>query len=698
MHDIFLFGPSFRRHLFMGGSFLFIICGSMTQTRADDATSSSTNTTTTTAAPAPAAKTASATDINPAPNPSTPEAKPAVTSSSNLSPDEMSIDQLLNVTVTSAGQKEQRLSDVAAAITVLNSDDIRRSGATTIPDLLRYVPGVEVGQANNGDVSVGIRGFGGLFSSKLLVLVDGRSIYDPVYGGVDWADQRMMMDDIDRVEVIRGPGATIWGANAVNGVINIITKDAADTQGGFISGIYGTREEGMGEFRYGFQPTQGLSLRLYGQFENVAANDSLPGVQSYDQLQNGLIGFRADYRPGSDDHFRLSSEASTTRSGDEQFGFTATPPYTNTGDGENVNFVYEHNFDVDNTLTVQSYYDRFARDTEPVDQFGDVVVQTADAQIRHTLPINLLPIKQELIYGLEYRQVDSQLFDSHTVTWHRGRDDQTFSLFAQTDLHLVDNVLTLTLGTKYDHNDYTGNEVQPSARLLWKIDSRNSLWWSVSRAVREPTIADYEATAPGQIAGNPDLKSEELIAYEMGYRVQPTTWLSFDTSAFYNDYHNLIETYLPAGSFQPAYEQYQKAQTYGVEPSFTAQLQPWWKLSGSYSLLNFHVDNSGIPPGDTVLDIPLNKVDPTNEFSLRSSFDLPENVDIDLGGRYVDKIVGANGYFAVDVRVGWKPTPNWELSIVGQNLLSGNHLENPNVFGDATYVSPEVYGKIDFKF
>ena len=686
----------------LGGITLFMFLGWMDRAGADAPVSTSTNAA---ASSAPSATTmpgattpTTTTKVKPAASPSSATATPTAPTSSSQDLGVLSIDQLLNVTVTSAEGKEQKLSDVAAALTVISSTDIERSGATNIPDLLRYVPGVEVGQGNNGDVSVGIRGFGAIFSTKLLVLVDGRSIYDPIYGGVDWAYQRMMLDDIERVEVIRGPGATIWGANAVNGVINIITKDASDTQGGFISGIYGTKQEGTGEFRYGFQPADGLSMRIYGQYENLAASDSLPGVQKYDQLQNGLIGFRTDYRPDSDNHFRLSSEASTTRTGDEQFGFFGTLPYTSTGDGENVNFVYEHNFDVDNKLTVQSYYDRFARNTEPAYQFGDAVVQTADAQIRHTLPINLLPIKQELTYGVEYRQVDSQLFNTNSVTWLRGRDDQTFSLFAQTDLHLVDNVLTLTMGTKYDHNDYTGNEVQPSVRLLWKIDSRNSLWWSVSRAVREPTIADYEATAPGKIVGNSNLKSEELIAYEMGYRVEPTTWLSFDISAFYNDYHNLIETYLPPGSFQPVDEQYQKAQTYGVEPSFAAQVQPWWKLSGSYSLLSFQTDNSGIPPNYTFLGPPLQNIDPENEFSLRSSFNLPNNIDLDLGGRYVDRIAGGSGYFAADVRVGWRPTPSWEVSIVGQNLLSGNHIENPNDFGNATYVSPEVYGKVTFKF
>jgi iron complex outermembrane receptor protein len=613
----------------------------------------------------------------------------------------LSIDDLLNVTVTSAGQKEQKLSDVAAAMTVLNSDDIRRSGATNIPDLLRYVPGVEVGQASNTGVSVTIRGFGGTFATKLLVLVDGRSIYDPIYGGVDWQYQRMMMDDIDRVEVIRGPGATIWGANAVNGVINIITKDAKDTQGGFLSSVYGTKDQGTGEFRYGFQPADGLSVRIYGKYENVAASDPLPGIQKFDELQNGLIGFRADYHPSSDDHVRLSSEASWTRGGDVQFLIPGNPGnyYNQTGDAENVNFVYEHNFDTDNQLTVQSYYDRFTRNTDPASQLGNVQVQTTDLQIRHSLSLNLLPIKQELIYGAEYRLVDSQLNNTNIITWDRSsRSDQTVSLFAQTDLHLIDDVLTLTMGTKYDHNDYSGNEVQPSARLLWKIDSKNSLWGAVSRAVREPDTINVDPVAPGVITGNTNLKSEALTAYELGYRVQPIPELSLDIALFYNNYDNLIESYFQSGSFFPVYEQFQKAQIYGIEPSFTAQVQPWWKLSGNYSLASFHTDNSGIPGNFTPQGSSLDDIDPTNQFSLHSSFDLPNNIDIDVGGRYVDKIAGANGYFAADVRVAWRPTPNWEISVVGQNLLDANHVENPNAFGNAAYVGPEVYGKVVFKF
>jgi iron complex outermembrane receptor protein len=611
----------------------------------------------------------------------------------------LSIDELLNVTVTSAGQKEQKLSDVAAAMTVLNSNDIHRSGATNIPDLLRYVPGVEVGRANNNDTSVAIRGFGGIFSTKLLVLVDGRSIYEPLHGGVDWGFQRMIMDDIERIEVIRGPGATVWGANAVNGVINVITKDAKDTQGGAVSALYGTKDQGAGDFRYGFQPTKDLSVRVYGQYENVAASRALPGVESYDELQNGHLGLRADYQPGPDDHFRLSGEASTTRAGDEVFGFAPVPAFTATGDAENVNFVYEHNFDVDNRLTVQTYYDRFTRGSSPAQQSQDVVAQTADVQIRHTLPLHLLPIKQELTYGVEYRAVDSILDSTRILTWDRDRrTDQTASLFVQTDLHLIDDVLTLTLGTKYDHNDYSGHEVQPSGRLLWKVDGQNALWWSISRAVHEPTALNVDPVAPGQITGNPNLESEELLAYEMGYRLEPAEWLSLDVTAFYNDYHNLIQIYFPPGAVLPTWEQFQNAQTYGVEPSFKAQLQPWWKLSGSYSFLHFHTDNSGIPADHAYLGTPLETVDPTHQFSVRSSFDLPHQINIDLGGRYVDNISGANSYFAADARVGWKPTKNWEVSIVGQNLFAGRHLENPNQFGNTTYVSPEVYGKIIFKF
>jgi iron complex outermembrane recepter protein len=628
-----------------------------------------------------------------------PTASPPATKSSNQDIGGLSIDDLLNVTVTSAGQKEQKLSDVAAALTVLSSDEIERSGATNIPDLLRYVPGVEVGQGNNSDVSVGIRGFGGVFASKLLVLVDGRSIYDPIFGGVDWQFQRMMMENIDRVEIIRGPGATVWGANAVNGVINIITKDSQDTQGGLVSTVYGTKEQGTGSFRYGLAPAKGLTLSLYGQYENIAASAPLPGHPQFDDGQTIVGGFRADYRPGSDDHYRLSSDVLTGHAGDATFfgGILVPPTYNQTGDDENVNFVWEHNFEPDNQLTVQSYYDRFARGYDPEDISSQAIVETVDAQVRHTLPLQLLPMKQELTYGIEYREVSSELVDSKTLTFVRKtRHDQTFSAFAQTDLHLIEDVLTLTMGSKIDHNDYSGLEIQPSARLLWKVDGKNSLWWSVSRAVREPDNLDFDTG--GEINGNNNLKSEVLTAFEFGYRVQPAQWLSVDISTFYNSYDNLIGEFLPPGSVVPTFEQFQKAQTYGVEPSFTAQVQPWWKMTGSYSMLSFHTDNSNVPVGYIYVATPLETIDPANQFSLRNSFDLPNHISIDVGARFVDKIAGANGYFAGDVRVGWKPSKNWEISVVGQNLLSSNHVENPDQFGNAVYIGPQVYGKVTFKF
>jgi iron complex outermembrane recepter protein len=670
----------------------------MGQVRAADPLGDLPNTPTGTT-PSPTTKPGATTNVKPAPSTSAASTTSPAANSGNHDLGVLSIDQLLNVTVTSAGQKEQKLSDVAAAMTVITSEDIERSGAMNIPDLLRYVPGVEVGQANNSDVGVGIRGLGGVFSSRLLVLVDGRSIYDPVFGGVEWQFQQMMMDNIERIEVIRGPGATVWGANAVNGVINIITKDSADTQGGLVSTVYGTKEEGTGSFRYGLTPTQGLTLRLYGQYENIAASSPLPGNQKFDDGHTEMGGFRADYRPDSDDHFRLSGDGLTSHAGDAEFfdGTLIPPVFNETYDQENVNFVWEHNFEADNQLTVQSYYDRSAQNSDPGELLTAATLNTADVQARHSLPLHLLPIKQELTYGIEYREVSSELSPGRILGWSQpGRDDQTFSAFAQTDLHLIDEVLTLTMGSKVDHNDYTGFEVQPSARLLWKIDSKNSVWASVSRAVREPDIVDFDAT--GEITGNTNLKSEVLKAYEFGYRVQPMEGLSLDISCFYNDYDNLIDDYIPPGSFSPIFEQFAKAQTYGVEPSFTAQIQPWWKLTGSYSFLSFHTDNTGVPAGTTYVGFPLETVDASNQSSLRSSFDLPDHVSIDLGGRFVDKIAGANGYFAADVRVAWKPTPNWEVSIVGQNLLESNHVENPDQFGNAAYVGPEVYGKIAFKF
>jgi len=698
MQIMFLSPKKLKRFLIVSEIGLLMSFALMDLIRAEAAPDTSTNTPASTA-PGTTIKPDTSTEAAPPTSASVPTTIPPPAKSQYQDIGGLSIDDLLNVTVISAGQKEQKLSDVAAAMTVLSADDIRRSGATNIPDLLRYVPGVGVGQASNSGISVTIRGFEGVYASKLLVLVDGRSIYDPIFGGVDWQFQSMMMDNIDRVEVIRGPGATIWGANAVNGVINIITKDSKDTQGGLISTIYGTKEEGLESFRYGLTPMKGLTLRLYGQYENIAADSPLPGHSKFDDAWLGTGGFRTDYRPSSDDHFLLSSDVQTGRAGDAQFfgGALFPPTYNQTGDEENVNFVWEHNFEPDNQLTVQSYYDRFARGTDPENLYLTAKAQTVDVQVRHSLPLHILPIKQELIYGIEYREVSSELTESRAINWTRqNRASQTFSAIAQTDLHLIDDVLTLTMGSKFDHNDFTGYEVQPSARLLWKINSRNSLWAAVSRAVREPSIGNFDAA--GGFNGNTNLKSEVLKAYELGYRVQPIEELSLDISFFYNDYDDLIEFFLPSGSFAPVYEQYRKAQTYGVEPSFTAQLQPWWKLSGSYSLLSFYANDSGIPGNQTLIDPPVEKPGPTNQFSMRNSFDLPNQVSIDVGSRFVDKTVGANGYFAVDARVAWKPNDRWEVAVVGQNLLSANHVENPDQFGNATYVGPKVYGKVTFKF
>ena len=405
------------------------------QAIASDPMSTTTNATASTAPVVPASAAPPATangSVPPAITPSTANKTTPAASSSDQSIGGLSIEDLLNVTVTSAEDKVQKLSDVASAMTVITAEDIERSGATNIPDLLRYVPGVEVGQGNNTDMSVAIRGFGGIYDNKLLVLVDGRSIYDPDFGGVAWEFQHMMMENIDRVEVIRGPGSTVWGANAVNGVINIITKDSADTQGGLLTTIYGTKEDGTAAFRYGLQPAEGLTLRLYGEYENTAASSSLPGYQKYDDGHNDLGGLRADYRPDSDDHYRLSGDVMSARAGDAEFfgGVLFPPALDQTRDDENANFSWEHTFDADNQLTLQSYYERYSQGSDPQGIFVRTTFQIADAQARHTLPVNLLPIKQELTYGIEYRLVSQELGSARLANYAvPGRADQTFSAF-----------------------------------------------------------------------------------------------------------------------------------------------------------------------------------------------------------------------------------------------------------------------------
>ncbi|KPK02042.1 MAG: TonB-dependent receptor [Nitrospira bacterium SG8_35_4] len=647
----------------------------------------------------------------------------------------LSLEELMNIEVTSVSKKPQKLSDAAAAIFVITQEDIRRSGVTNIMDALRMVPGLEVARIDASIWAISSRGLNGRFSNKLLVLMDGRSIYTPLFSGVYWDMQDTMIEDIDRIEVIRGPGASLWGANAVNGVINIITKRSGETQGGLATAGAGTEEQGFAGFRYGAKAGEHLSYRLYGKYFKRDDAVFASGDKAADQWHAGRGGFRLDWDPGSNDSYTLQGDISDGEAGETAREHFLTPPYSRISNNENdfkggnILGRWTHTLSESSDLALQVYYDVTKRDNPIIGIKRD----TIDIDLQHRVP---LAEKHEVIWGLGYRYTKDSIENSDSLIFTpASRDDELFSAFLQADITLVDNRLYLTLGSKFEENDYTGFEVQPSGRIMWTPKEKVSVWSSVSRAVRTPSRAEHDARInqavlpPGSLYmfspaaqtalfASDDFESEELIAYETGIRFWPHHYLSMDIAAFYNDYDRMrtFETGSmlcePSGSTFPAClptdhvvipstaDNKMQGETYGVELASDWKILDWWNIRAAYTYLQIqmHLDEDST---DTTSESAEGE-SPHNQFSLRSSADIGMDVDLDLWVRYVDnlKTQDVDKYITLDARLGWKPVQNLELSLTGQNLLDSQHPEfNPEIVDVIpTEVQRSVYGKITWEF
>jgi iron complex outermembrane receptor protein len=469
----------------------------------------------------------------------------------------MSVQDLMNIEVSSVSRREQKLSDAAAAVFVITREDIRRSGATSIPEVLRMAPGLEVAHIDANKWAISSRGFNSRFANKLLVLMDGRTVYTPLYSGVFWDVQDTMLEDIDRIEVIRGPGATLWGANAVNGVVNIITKSAEDTRGGLVVAGSGSEERGFGAVRYGGRIREDAFWRVYAKSFSrdggVDASDR-DGADDWDAFRGG---FRLDWRPTGEDIFTFEGDAYKEDAGQTlrlpllRQPFLAFLDDSAGIEGTDLLAKWEHTFSSSSSIGIQLYYDRMKIEDILLTESRD----TFDIELQHcfrTLE------RHEFIWGLGYRLYrDSVENTFQTALDPAGKDAHLFSVFLQDDISLIKEKLHLILGAKIEHNDYTGFEIQPNARLIWTPHVRHTLWAAVSRAVRTPSRTEEDGRlnisvlppfAPGNpspnpgivsVFGNRDFLSEELIAYELGYRVHPVTELSFDLAVFYNDYDHL---------------------------------------------------------------------------------------------------------------------------------------------------------------
>ena len=631
---------------------------------------------------------------------------------------DLSLEDLL---VTSVSKRPERAFEAPAAVTVITGEEIRRSGVRTVAEALRLAPGMDVARMNSGNWAITARGFKGLYANKLLVLIDGRSVYYPLNGGVDWANQDVLLEDVEHIEVIRGPGGTLWGANAVNGVVNIITKSSADTTGGYADGGYGSVEQGFGSLRYGFRSGPEWTGRAYVKYDNHGAFP-VDGEDAYDGWSKSQAGFRTDWEREANlvtfqgDVFYSALES--------QYGTpTFSPPYYavlrdyQRYDGANLLGRWTHRFANDTDLQLQLYWDTWEIESD----WARFHMDTFDVDFQHRLR---LPPGQELIYGAGYRYLPDD-FDQALPYLDMDpdvTDHSLYSAFVQDDLTLVEDRLHFIAGVKYEHNAYTGSEWQPNARLLWTPGDRHTVWGSVARPIRSPARSDTDLNvllagalptgqpAPFDVAflrgrGNPDFASEQLLSYELGYRVKPLARLSLDVAGYYFDFDQLSSPTLgapqlvtapppphlevPVGNVNEGV-----ARTYGVEVGAEVTVAEGWRLRGGYTYFGYEQENLTRP-----LDY-----SPHNQFFVRSSWDLPGNLYLDVWFRSADQVAALDlsAYADADVRLAWRFRERLEVSVVGQNLFSDARrewgVEQFNLGSVVSEIPRSVYGMVSVRF
>jgi iron complex outermembrane recepter protein len=641
----------------------------------------------------------------------------------------MSMEDLMNMQVTSVSKRTQKVADAAAAIFVITQDDIRRSGATSIPEVLRLAPGLEVARIDQNKWAIGSRGFNGRFDNKLLVLIDGRSVYTPLFSGVYWNIQDVLLQDIDRIEVIRGPGATLWGANAVDGVINIITKPAASTQSAIVEAGGGTQERGAGGVRYGDKIGDTTHYRIYGKYFDWGPSDYVTGATAHDGWDAIRGGFRADWTPAGGNSFTLQGDIYRSNYNETLTVPTLPAPYSNTfpnnGTYSGGNILGRWNRTTEGgSMSLQMYYDNTTTVDHSLFEDHENIFDIDFQDGFHA------GSRQQFLWGLGYRSILDGNDSSFTVSLQPNHVNlNQFSTFLQDEISLVDDRLRLTLGSKLEHNTFTGFEVEPNARLLWTLSPNQSVWTAVSRAVRTPALTEEglrlnSAVIPPGTPQNPSpfpavlavfgshqFNSEDLLAYEFGYRMQATSNLSVDIATFYNSYSNLRSAEpgapFPEGGPVPTdivvpfvAANKMSGGTYGVELFADWKVIPKWRLSGSYSYLQMDIHKNS-DSQDPTADIP-NGSSPRHQWYLRSSLDLPKHFDEDTTLRFVDHLSGLNlpGYYSLDAHLGWRPVRNVEFSIGGQNLLDNRHLEFLPDFVNTspTVVKRSIFGSITVTF
>ena len=631
----------------------------------------------------------------------------------------LSLEQLSNLEVTTVSKEPVKVAQTPAAIFVITQEDIRRSGAASIPEVLRLAPGVEVARIDSVKWAIGIRGFESRLSRAVLVLIDGRSVYSPLFHGVYWEVQDTLLEDIERIEVIRGPGGTIWGANAVNGVINIITKNSKDTHGSVAMAGGGSINRGLTSFRYGNGNGKNFDYRVYGKGLDRGSAFH-PDGNNFDDWWRTQGGFRTDWGISSRDSLTVQGDLYDSRAGESSLITSETPPALFVVDkdaelsGGNVLARWRHDLGGGSDFQLQTYYDRVNR------------YEAQQAEVRNTFDIDfvhhlILRGGNDFLWGLGARVSDGrapEVVPTYVFTPSQ-RLDQLYTAFVQDQFPLVRERLALTVGSKILHSAFVGFDAEPSARLLWTPAAHQTVWAAVTRAVRTPSDLDenlqatrLQSSAPltfSQISGNGKFVSEDMLGYEAGYRTVESPNFSIDIAAFYNNYDHLssVEPGTPITETSPAPTHLVLpftrgngilGHTSGIEVTPDWRPTPWWRLAASYSYLRMDLSTARSSLDTTTVNS-TEGASPRHQVMLQSFANLPKNLEINLSGRYITALPAqaVASYGTMDAELGWHPVKHMSFSVTGQNLMQPHHPEFGSDPGPLVGIRRSAYATITWK-
>ncbi|WP_373097499.1 TonB-dependent receptor plug domain-containing protein [Zhongshania sp.] len=601
----------------------------------------------------------------------------------------LSLESLMNIDVVSVSKRSEPLQQSAAAVFVLNGSEIIRSGVKSIPEALRLIPGLQVARLDSHTYAITARGFNSTVADKLEVLMDGRSLYTPLYSGVFWDVQDTLMDDIERIEVIRGPGAALWGANAVNGVVNIVTKSAANTQGGLQQFGGGGEFAGFAAWRYGGKAGEYGHYRVYAKTTHYTAQERPGAGDANDARNHDQLGFRTDLLLSDRDSLTLQGDLYKARTHNQINNKEESIS------GHNVIARWKHRYEDSADTEVQFFYDQSSRDDTSTFMEDRNIF---DLEIKHRFAVGE---RQNFVLGGGYHTTDDNIESLNPAVLQflpAKRKDETVDIFAQDQIELIESKLHLTLGVKYENNDYTGDEFQPSARFSYIVNDRNTVWGAVSRAVRIPNRLDHTIDIfGGVLVGDENFTSEEVVAYELGYRTILTPVLSADAAIFYNEYGNLrsfTDNFLNPQSVPVRFVNDGAGRTQGLELTVRWEPLPEVKVLASYVYQDMDV---AAKFGSRDVNIAQNNEnDPNNQFDIRIDWDVSSDWSVQTRARWVDALddVGVKAYSALDMTSIWRIAPNIELSLVGTNLLDPQHAE----FSGGNEISRSVHGQFTWHF